>query len=158
MSLRAFRSLERGEALDPHYSTLQGIADALSVSVSELVGESAPPKAEALAPVTPLRESLRALPDETRRSVFLGALAAESGTWVAGTVSGDLEELKRFMASTNVQSPGLVLEAVYELWPESQELAEHVEARAREEAQRTNDELAQSGAFSDESRRRRHGA
>lgn len=39
LSLRAFRSLERGEAVDPHYSTLSGIATALDMSVAELVGE-----------------------------------------------------------------------------------------------------------------------
>jgi transcriptional regulator with XRE-family HTH domain len=35
-------SLERGEALDPHYSTLSGIADALGVSVAELMEEESP--------------------------------------------------------------------------------------------------------------------
>ena len=39
MSLRAFRSLETGEADDPHYSTLSKLAEALGLSVSELVGE-----------------------------------------------------------------------------------------------------------------------
>ncbi len=49
MSLRAFRSLERGEAVDPHYSTLSGIARALDISIAELIGEPvlAGPKAEA---------------------------------------------------------------------------------------------------------------
>ena len=39
MSLRALNSLERGESSDPHYSTLVGIADALDMSIGELLGE-----------------------------------------------------------------------------------------------------------------------
>ncbi len=39
MSLRAFRSLETGEAGDPHYSTLSKLAAALDMSVAELTGE-----------------------------------------------------------------------------------------------------------------------
>ncbi len=42
LSLNSMGSLERGEALDPHYSTLSGIADALGVSVAELMEEESP--------------------------------------------------------------------------------------------------------------------
>ena len=42
MSLRALNSLERGESSDPHYSTLVGIADALDMSIGELLGEPVP--------------------------------------------------------------------------------------------------------------------
>src|SRR5215212_1278241 len=42
MSLRALNSLERGEAVNPHYATLTGIADALGMSISELLGEPEP--------------------------------------------------------------------------------------------------------------------
>lgn len=37
MSLRAYISLERGEALDPHISTLRGIASGLGMPVEELI-------------------------------------------------------------------------------------------------------------------------
>lgn len=47
LSLRAYRSLERGEAVDPHYSTLSGLANALDMSVGELLEESAHPLAPA---------------------------------------------------------------------------------------------------------------
>jgi transcriptional regulator with XRE-family HTH domain len=40
MSLRALSSLERGEAMDPHYSTLTGLANALGLSVGELLQET----------------------------------------------------------------------------------------------------------------------
>jgi transcriptional regulator with XRE-family HTH domain len=39
MSLRAFRSLERGEATDPHVSTIYKISEALGVSPYSLLGE-----------------------------------------------------------------------------------------------------------------------
>ena len=39
--------LERGEIRDPHYSTLSGIADALGVSVTELLEEEPGPKVQA---------------------------------------------------------------------------------------------------------------
>ncbi len=42
MSLRALNSLERGEAVNPHYATLAGIADAFGMSISELLEEPAP--------------------------------------------------------------------------------------------------------------------
>lgn len=39
LSLRAYRSLERGEAVDPHYSTLNKLASGLSVPVGDLLEE-----------------------------------------------------------------------------------------------------------------------
>jgi transcriptional regulator with XRE-family HTH domain len=54
IGLRAYGDLERGRALDPHYSTLEGIAHTLGVSVAELVGEEAPvPLAQALHEMGP---------------------------------------------------------------------------------------------------------
>jgi transcriptional regulator with XRE-family HTH domain len=59
--LRAFRSLERGEAVDPHFSTLTGIAGALDMSVAELVGEHVPSgKVEAPSPSPDEGEERRA--------------------------------------------------------------------------------------------------
>lgn len=42
MSLKGLGDIERGSSADPHYSTLAGIANALGVSIGELVGESVP--------------------------------------------------------------------------------------------------------------------
>jgi transcriptional regulator with XRE-family HTH domain len=39
IGLKAYGDLERGRTIDPHYSTLEGIAHALSTTVAELVGE-----------------------------------------------------------------------------------------------------------------------
>lgn len=62
MSLRALSSLESGEAVDPHFSTLRGIADALGVTVAELTEE----------PVAPLGEAPQdsGRPDQERRELF----------------------------------------------------------------------------------------
>jgi transcriptional regulator with XRE-family HTH domain len=64
MSLRALNSLERGEAVDPHYSTLVGLADALDMSISELLEESQAPLTQASPPPEPV-EKRRALNYET---------------------------------------------------------------------------------------------
>jgi transcriptional regulator with XRE-family HTH domain len=53
IGLRAYGDLERGRASDPHYSTLEGIAHALGMTVAELVGE------EAVAVAGPLDEAPR---------------------------------------------------------------------------------------------------
>ena len=42
MSLKGMAYIERGHIEDPHYSSLAGIAEALGVSVGELVGEPVP--------------------------------------------------------------------------------------------------------------------
>ncbi len=42
LSLRAYRSLERGEAVDPHYSTSNKLATGLGVPVVELLEEERP--------------------------------------------------------------------------------------------------------------------
>ena len=39
IGLKAYGDLERGRTIDPHYSTLEGIAHALGTTVAELVGE-----------------------------------------------------------------------------------------------------------------------
>jgi len=43
LSLNGFADIERGYIKDPHYSTLVSLADALGMSVGELVGEAADP-------------------------------------------------------------------------------------------------------------------
>ncbi len=88
MSLRAFRSLERGEAVDPHYSTLSGIARALDISIAELIGEPVlAGKAEApeAGPATeqdPLPPSSREVPEdgdgEGQRAVGIGQVGPET--------------------------------------------------------------------------------
>lgn len=42
IGLKAYGDLERGRTSDPHYSTLEGAAHALGITVAELVGEVEP--------------------------------------------------------------------------------------------------------------------
>ena len=70
VSLNLVSKLERGEVKDPHYSTLIGVADALGISLGQLVGEEEHPKAEAPA-------SLPDVSDGGRREEELDAEAPE---------------------------------------------------------------------------------
>ena len=49
MSLNGMADIERGDAVDPHISTLRRIAEALDTSVAELMGEPVAPLGEAPA-------------------------------------------------------------------------------------------------------------
>ncbi len=66
MSLRALNSLERGEAVNPHYATLAGIADAFGMSISELLEEPVP---LAEAPLSPEQALSIADDDSFRRTI-----------------------------------------------------------------------------------------
>jgi transcriptional regulator with XRE-family HTH domain len=82
VSLRAFRSLERGEAVDPHYSTLSGIAKALNISVAELMGEPAVPLGEASVEGARLRlEDVRAFLETHLGSSLIAAPEEEWARW-----------------------------------------------------------------------------
>jgi transcriptional regulator with XRE-family HTH domain len=76
MSLRAYRSLERGEALDPHISTIRNISGALGVSLYMLLGElgasEGPAVPKAGAPPSPAEQT--ALDEERRSPVVLDML------------------------------------------------------------------------------------
>jgi|SRR5215211_4076748 len=74
MSLRAFRSLETGEADDPHYSTLNKLAAALDMSVSELTGEKEPTTPHGPGPTRASQES---------RDAIGGKIAEEGGRFLS---------------------------------------------------------------------------
>ncbi len=84
MSLRAFRSLERGEAVDPHYSTLSGIARALDISIAELIGEPvlAGPKDE--APEAGPANERRVLPQASREAPEETGVSEADRRYLAG--------------------------------------------------------------------------
>jgi transcriptional regulator with XRE-family HTH domain len=52
VSMSLINQLERGLVSDPHYSTLAGLADALGMSISELIGEEQVEEGKALAPLS----------------------------------------------------------------------------------------------------------
>ena len=69
VSLNVINRLERDVILDPHYSTLRGIASALGVPVADLVRE--PPSREKMKPR--IRGPWRQILGSTTRSWSLGA-------------------------------------------------------------------------------------
>src|SRR5215218_11437026 len=87
MSLRAFRSLETGEADDPHYSTLSKLAEALGLSVSELVGE------KSLVPLAEAPEGEAGPPAQVDRLQVLNDYA-ESFSSIAEKKRRELENLE----------------------------------------------------------------
>ena len=50
VSMSLVNQIERGLVTDPHYSTLVGLADALGMSVSELIGEEQVEAGKVLTP------------------------------------------------------------------------------------------------------------
>ena len=83
VSLNQVNRLERGEIIDPHFSTLAGLATALEMQISELVGEPAVPLVKAQA----ARDFLAQVPSATRRTEYLeraaGILEGYVGRWDA---------------------------------------------------------------------------
>ena len=65
VSLNQVNRLERGEIIDPHFSTLSGLATALDMQISELVGEPTVPLAE--VPSRASKESVSASIESIRR-------------------------------------------------------------------------------------------
>lgn len=64
VSLNQVNRLERGEIVDPHFSTLAGLATALNMQISELVGELAVPLVKTQA----AQDFLAQVPSSARRT------------------------------------------------------------------------------------------
>jgi transcriptional regulator with XRE-family HTH domain len=83
VSLNQVNRLERGEIVDPHFSTLTGLATALEMQISELVEEPAVP----LVKVQAARNFLAHVPSAARRTEYLeraaGILEGHVRRWAA---------------------------------------------------------------------------
>jgi len=106
MSLRAFRSLETGEADDPHYSTLSKLAEALGLSVSELVGE------KSLVPLAEAPEGEAGPPAQVDRLQVLNDYA-ESFSSIAEKKRRELENLEEEGQEKPLEVLGLEALAAY---------------------------------------------
>ena len=106
MSLRAFRSLETGEADDPHYSTLSKLAEALGLSVSELVGE------KSLVPLAEAPEGEAGPPAQVDRLQVLNDYA-ESFSSIAEKKRRELEILEEEGQEKPLEDLGLEALAAY---------------------------------------------
>lgn len=82
VSLNQVNRLERGEIVDPHFSTLTVLATALDMQISELVEEPAVP----LDKVQSARDFLSQVPSDARRTEYLekaaGILEGHVRRWV----------------------------------------------------------------------------
>jgi transcriptional regulator with XRE-family HTH domain len=114
MSLKGMGDIERGAIPDPHYSSLNKIAEGLGVSVGKLLGEpvplAAPPEAgqarvAAKVPAPPSPEPPEAGAGEERSLRYLRAIAS-IGAHLENRASGFLERAgddppwARFLSST----------------------------------------------------------
>src|SRR5215204_4466347 len=75
VSLNQVNRLERGEIVDPHFSTLAGLATALDMQISELVGEPTVPLAEAPETGPSAELPQRSFPSEAREPEELSGWA-----------------------------------------------------------------------------------
>ena len=94
VSLNQVNRLERGEIVDPHFSTLAGLATALDMQISELVGEPAP-LGEAPTEEGPslLEKGLDAARrDDAKDAWAINRLVASEGALGATGVSGYAED------------------------------------------------------------------
>jgi transcriptional regulator with XRE-family HTH domain len=85
IGLKAYGDLERGRTLDPHYSTLEGVAYALGTTVAELIAEEEPAVPLADPPRRKAGQSLleraqdAARQDEKREGQAINRLFASEG-------------------------------------------------------------------------------
>jgi transcriptional regulator with XRE-family HTH domain len=89
LSWGAIQRLEAGKIVDPHYSTLEGIAHSLGTTVAELVGEKEPVPLDETPQETghteaEVEEEQRPDDEVTRRRIFSG-LAAERALLLEST-------------------------------------------------------------------------
>jgi transcriptional regulator with XRE-family HTH domain len=107
VSLNVINRLERGVILDPHYSTLRGIASALGVPVEDLVREPAlAGKAE--APKTrPADEPLISRPEVREWLLEQGHTTREEFLSLAGELE-TLEEVERAIGELHETRDGLI--------------------------------------------------
>ena len=80
VSLSLINQIERGVIADPHYSTLAGIADALGMSVGELLGEPVPLDEAPAGTGRPEEERRFSLSAEELAVLFRGL--ARRGRWI----------------------------------------------------------------------------
>ncbi len=132
VTLNAISQLERGVSNDPHYSTLVGIAEALGVSVGELVEEPVlAGKAEA-PPASPSPEGAEAGPAEEKRREHeqdLGvalAILAEDCAKYGRELEGHLKSLDNAapMSAYPFYEKLFALEVVYEELAQGQRSSE----------------------------------
>jgi len=115
MSLKGMAYIERGRIEDPHYSSLAGIAEALGVSVGELVGEEQAAVPKDKAPTEMGQE-------EERRVLSLGELLEEAGAATRWFVMPHEEWLAAFRGRDTAEAAQKLVDIARQMQEESKAL------------------------------------
>jgi transcriptional regulator with XRE-family HTH domain len=97
VSLNQVNRLERGEIVDPHFSTLAGLATALDMQISELVGEPAVPLTEVPSSAGPPVVHFAKLSDNAYEEVRENARTLEERVDLRRRIDVEYEQLSRWV-------------------------------------------------------------
>jgi transcriptional regulator with XRE-family HTH domain len=97
VSLNQVNRLERGEIVDPHFSTLSGLATALDMQISELVGEPASPLTEVPSTAGPPVVHFAKLSDNAYEEVRENARTLEERADLRRRIDVEYEQLSRWV-------------------------------------------------------------
>ena len=97
VSLNQVNRLERGEIVDPHFSTLAGLATALDMHISELVGEPTAPLTEVPSSAGPPVVHFAKLSDNAYEEVRENARTLEERADLQRRIDFEYEQLSRWV-------------------------------------------------------------
>jgi transcriptional regulator with XRE-family HTH domain len=97
VSLNQVNRLERGEIVDPHFSTLAGLATALDMHISELVGEPTAPLTEVPSSAGPPVVHFAKLSDNAYEEVRENARTLKERVDLQRRIDFEYEQLSRWV-------------------------------------------------------------
>jgi len=106
VSLNQVNRLERGEIIDPHFSTLSGLATALDMQISELVGEPAAPLTEVPSSAGPPVVHFAKLSDNAYEEVRENARTLEERVDLQRRIDVEYEQLSRWVRGLQEEGGG----------------------------------------------------
>jgi len=106
VSLNQVNRLERGEIVDPHFSTLAGLATALDMQISELVGEPAAPLTEVPSSAGPPVVHFAKLSDNAYEEVRENARTLEERVDLQRRIDVEYEQLSRWVRGLQEEGGG----------------------------------------------------
>jgi transcriptional regulator with XRE-family HTH domain len=106
VSLNQVNRLERGEIVDPHFSTLAGLATALDMHISELVGEPTAPLTEVPSSAGPPVVHFAKLSDNAYEEVRENARTLEERADLQRRIDFEYEQLSRWVRGLQEEEEG----------------------------------------------------
>jgi transcriptional regulator with XRE-family HTH domain len=106
VSLNQVNRLERGEIVDPHFSTLAGLATALDMQISELVGEPAAPLTEVPSSAGPPVVHFAKLSDNAYEEVRENARTLKERVDLQRRIDVEYEQLSRWVRGLQEEGGG----------------------------------------------------